>query len=274
MRFRVRPTRRLAGSVDVPGDKSVSHRAALLGALAGGTTEIHGLPRGRRLPADDHGGPGAGRRGRRARGPASTGSTAAGDTGCASPTDVIDCGNSGTSARLLMGVLAGQPFWTMLTGDESLRTRPMGRVAEPLRRMGATVVGRAGGTKLPAGGEGDAAAARDHPRLARGLRAGEVGGPAGRSLRRRPGVGHRARAVARPFRAHAAAVRRRARHRRSLRHADAGRSAREHGLGAGRHLVGGLPARRRGADRRPGCDGPPGGREPDAHRACSTCSRR
>jgi 3-phosphoshikimate 1-carboxyvinyltransferase len=62
---------------------------------------------------------------------------------------VVDCGNSGTTARLLVGVLAAQSFHTVLTGDESLRRRPMARVAEPLRRMGATIDGRAKGTRLP-----------------------------------------------------------------------------------------------------------------------------
>jgi 3-phosphoshikimate 1-carboxyvinyltransferase len=70
---------------------------------------------------------------------------------------VIDCGNSGTTARLLSGVLAGQPFWTLLTGDASLRRRPMGRIAEPLRKMGATIVGRAEGTRLPLAIRGTAA---------------------------------------------------------------------------------------------------------------------
>src|SRR5262249_10157819 len=69
--------------------------------------------------------------------------------GLSEPSDIIDCGNSGTMARLLPGVLAGMPFWTILTADASMRRRPMGRVAEPLRRMGATVVGRGDGTKLP-----------------------------------------------------------------------------------------------------------------------------
>jgi 3-phosphoshikimate 1-carboxyvinyltransferase len=148
MRFRVRPAPRLSGSTHVPGDKSISHRAALLGALADGTTEIHGYLEAEdclrtitavqalgaevtRKAAGHYRINGAGRHGLR------------------EATDVVDCGNSGTSARLLVGVLAGQPFWTMLTGDESLRTRPMARVAEPLRRMGAAVVGRAGGSKLP-----------------------------------------------------------------------------------------------------------------------------
>jgi 3-phosphoshikimate 1-carboxyvinyltransferase len=148
MRFRVRPISRLAGSADVPGDKSVSHRAALLGALAEGTTEIHGY-----LEAEDclctiAAVQALGAEVTR-KGPGQYRIEGCGRHGLREPSDVIDCGNSGTSARLLVGVLAGQPFWTMLTGDESLRTRPMGRVAEPLRRMGATVVGRAGGSKLP-----------------------------------------------------------------------------------------------------------------------------
>src|SRR5262249_5292790 len=73
----------------------------------------------------------------------------AGRGGLTEPADIADCGNSGTGARLLAGVLAGQPFWTLITGDASLRRRPMGRIAEPLRRMGATIVGRAEGTRLP-----------------------------------------------------------------------------------------------------------------------------
>jgi 3-phosphoshikimate 1-carboxyvinyltransferase len=148
MRFRVRPTLRLAGSADVPGDKSVSHRAALLGALAEGITEIHGYLEAedclRTITAVQALGAEVTR-----KGPGQYRIAGCGRHGLREPSDVIACGNSGTSARLLVGVLAGQPFWTMLTGDESLRTRPMGRVAEPLRRMGAAVVGRAGGTKLP-----------------------------------------------------------------------------------------------------------------------------
>jgi 3-phosphoshikimate 1-carboxyvinyltransferase len=132
----------------VPGDKSVSHRAALLGALAQGTTEIHGYLEAedclRTITAVQALGAEVTR-----KGPGQYRIEGCGRHGLREPSDVIDCGNSGTSARLLVGVLAGQPFWTMLTGDESLRTRPMGRVAEPLRRMGAAVVGRAGGSKLP-----------------------------------------------------------------------------------------------------------------------------
>jgi 3-phosphoshikimate 1-carboxyvinyltransferase len=148
MRFRVRPAPRLSGSTHVPGDKSISHRAALLGALADGTTEIHGYLEAedclRTITAVQALGAEVTR-----KAPGHYRINGAGRHGLREATDVVDCGNSGTSARLLVGVLAGQPFWTMLTGDESLRTRPMARVAEPLRRMGAAVVGRAGGSKLP-----------------------------------------------------------------------------------------------------------------------------
>jgi 3-phosphoshikimate 1-carboxyvinyltransferase len=148
VRLRVRPVRRLAGAVEVPGDKSVSHRAALLGAVAQGVTEVRGF-----LEAEDclrslHAVEALGVEVSR-KGPGEYRIAGAGLRGLAEPADVVDCGNSGTTARLLLGLLAGQPFWTLLTGDDSLRRRPMARVAEPLRRMGATVVGRAEGGRLP-----------------------------------------------------------------------------------------------------------------------------
>jgi len=146
--LRIRPVQKLAGQIAVPGDKSVSHRAALFGALAQGTTEIEGF-----LEAEDCLDTLAAVQALGAdvtrKGPGQYRVAGAGLHGLQEPGDVIDCGNSGTAARLLLGVLAGQPFWTFLTGDESLRGRPMARVAEPLRRMGATVVGRAEGAKLP-----------------------------------------------------------------------------------------------------------------------------
>ena len=148
MKFRVRPVSRLAGTADVPGDKSVSHRAALLGALAEGPTEVHGYLEAedclRTIAAVQALGADVTR-----KGPGHYRIAGAGLGGLQEPGDVIDCGNSGTTARLLLGVLAGQPFWTMLTGDASLRRRPMARVTEPLGRMGATVVGRADATRLP-----------------------------------------------------------------------------------------------------------------------------
>jgi 3-phosphoshikimate 1-carboxyvinyltransferase len=145
---RVSPIGRLRGILEVPGDKSISHRAALFGALAEGRTEITGFLEGEdclnTLKAVRALGAGVTR-----KGPGHYLVDGAGLTGLVEPDNVIDCGNSGTTARLLLGVLAGQPFCTVLTGDESLRRRPMGRVAEPLRQMGATVVGRDGGRRLP-----------------------------------------------------------------------------------------------------------------------------
>jgi 3-phosphoshikimate 1-carboxyvinyltransferase len=148
MRIRVRPPKRLSGTVEVPGDKSVSHRAALLGAIASGRTEITGY-----LEAEDCLNTLKAVRALGAlvtrKGPGHYLVDGAGLLGLREPEQVIDCGNSGTTARLLMGVLAGQPFWTFLTGDDSLRRRPMRRVGEPLTRMGAIVVGREDGGRLP-----------------------------------------------------------------------------------------------------------------------------
>ena len=148
MNFRVRPVRRLAGTVEVPGDKSISHRAALLGALADGVTEVQGYLEGedclRTLTAIQLMGVEVTK-----KGPGHYRIAGVGLHGLTEPSDIVDCGNSGTTARLLIGLLAGQPFWTLLTGDDSLRRRPMKRVVEPLARMGATIVGRAGGERLP-----------------------------------------------------------------------------------------------------------------------------
>ncbi|HZF02863.1 MAG TPA: 3-phosphoshikimate 1-carboxyvinyltransferase [Patescibacteria group bacterium] len=148
MNFRVRPVRRLAGECEVPGDKSISHRAALLGALADGVTEVQGYLEAedclRTITAIQVMGVEVTK-----KGPGHYRIAGAGLGGLVEPGDVVDCGNSGTTVRLLIGVLAGQPFWTLLTGDESLRRRPMKRVAEPLTLMGATIVGRADGGRLP-----------------------------------------------------------------------------------------------------------------------------
>jgi len=148
VKWRVHSIGRLRGEAEVPGDKSVSHRAALLGALAEGASEVQGyleaedclctLAAVQALGAEVT---------RKAAGHYRI--AGGGLRGLSEPADVIDCGNSGTTARLLAGVLAGQPFWTLLTGDASLRRRPMRRIAEPLRAMGATIVGRAEGTRLP-----------------------------------------------------------------------------------------------------------------------------
>jgi 3-phosphoshikimate 1-carboxyvinyltransferase len=148
MTLEVTPVRRLEGVVEVPGDKSISHRAALFGGLAKGRTEITGFLEGEDCLGTIGAVRALGVQVTR-RGPGHYLVDGVGLSGLREPDDVIDCGNSGTTARLLMGILAGQPFWTVLTGDDSLRRRPMSRVAEPLRRMGATVVGRGGGSRLP-----------------------------------------------------------------------------------------------------------------------------
>ena len=125
----------LAGTIAVPGDKSMSHRALILGGLASGTTTIHGLLEGEDVLAT-------------ARAVAALGArierVGAGEwrvTGgeWRSPIEPVDCGNSGTGARLLMGAAAGFPISVTFTGDESLSGRPMGRVLGPLREMGAGV---------------------------------------------------------------------------------------------------------------------------------------
>ena len=153
MRIRVRAPKRLSGTVEVPGDKSISHRAALFGAIASGRTEVTGY-----LEAEDCLNTLKAVRALGVlvtrKGPGHYLVDGAGLIGLREPEQVIDLGNSGTAVRLLMGVLAGQPFWTFLTGDDSLRRRPMGRVGEPLTRMGATVVGREDGSRLPLGVRG------------------------------------------------------------------------------------------------------------------------
>jgi len=153
MKMRVRPPKRLGGRVDVPGDKSISHRAALMGAIASGRTEITGFLEGEdclhTLKALEKLGAAVTR-----KGPGHYLVDGVGRGGFHEADDVIDCGNSGTMARLLLGVLAGQPFWTFMTGDDSMRSRPMKRVADPLSSMGATFVGRQDASRLPLGVRG------------------------------------------------------------------------------------------------------------------------
>jgi len=139
-----RPPAPLSGTVGVPGDKSISHRALMLGALAVGRTEIRGLLEGEDVLATAAAlrlmGAGIERR--------EDGHwlvDGVGVGGLAEPEDVIDLGNSGTSARLLLGILATHPFTAFVTGDASLRRRPMPRVIDPLSRFGAQFLAREGG---------------------------------------------------------------------------------------------------------------------------------
>jgi 3-phosphoshikimate 1-carboxyvinyltransferase len=143
--FKARPCGPLTGRVRPPGDKSISHRALILGALAHGVTEIEGLLEGEDVlrtaaavaafgAGVEHLGPGRWRVG--------------GQGGFAQPAELIDCGNAGTGVRLLMGAAAGFPIQTTFDGDSSLRKRPMGRVTGPLERMGARFETQPGG-RLP-----------------------------------------------------------------------------------------------------------------------------
>lgn len=142
-----RPAGPLVGETLLPGDKSISHRALMLGALAVGETSIGGLLEGddvmrtaqalRALGAEiERGDDGVWR----VRG--------CGVGGLAEPAATLDMGNAGTGARLLMGVVASHPITCQFTGDDSLCARPMGRVARPLERMGARIVARRG-CRLP-----------------------------------------------------------------------------------------------------------------------------
>jgi len=144
----VRPVRRLRGEVAVPGDKSISHRAILQNAIAAGEARVDNLGLGedvrssiaamRSLGVDIT-----------ETGPNACTIRGAGSGGLREPGDVLFVGNSGTTTRLLSGILAAQPFLTVLTGDESLRSRPMDRIIDPLRQMGAEAMGRQGDDYLP-----------------------------------------------------------------------------------------------------------------------------
>ena len=134
----------LRGSLAAPGDKSISHRALMLGGIAVGETEIHGLLEGEDVL-------------RTAAAMTAMGAEIArgadgvwqargrGIGGLVGPADVLDLGNSGTGARLLMGLVASSPITVFFTGDASLRSRPMGRAAKPLTEIGARIVARDGG---------------------------------------------------------------------------------------------------------------------------------
>ena len=143
----ITPGQPLCGTIAVPGDKSITHRALILAALAEGDGTLKGYCRGEdclntmralqalgvRIDETHHALHVYGK----------------GLWGLAEPQGIIDCGNSGTGIRLLTGLLAGQDFFTILTGDASIRRRPMGRIVKPLREMGAVIAGRKGGELAP-----------------------------------------------------------------------------------------------------------------------------
>ena len=144
IRFLARPGGVLRGTLRVPGDKSISHRAIMLGSLANGVTHISGFLEGDdslatlkafRAMGVDIEGPEEGK----------VTLHGVGLHGLHAPREALDLGNSGTSIRLLSGLLAGQSFASELTGDRSLCGRPMGRVIDPLTMMGARIEGVEGG---------------------------------------------------------------------------------------------------------------------------------
>jgi len=137
MKQHIYPARRLSGKIRLQGDKSISHRALMIGAIAEGTTEIANLNSGEDVQSTIscllklgvkienenertivHG---------------------RGLSGLAKPNGTLDVGNSGSTIRLLSGILAGQEFSTNITGDDSIQKRPMARIAQPLRKMGAQI---------------------------------------------------------------------------------------------------------------------------------------
>ena len=142
-----RPCGPLTGQAHVPGDKSISHRSLILGAMCVGETHIKGLLEGEDVldtakamrafgaTVTDHGG-------------GQWTVSGVGVGGFAEPDNVIDCGNSGTGVRLIMGAMATSPITVTFTGDASLNGRPMGRITDPLALFGTQTVGRAGG-RLP-----------------------------------------------------------------------------------------------------------------------------
>ena len=144
---------RLRGEITPPGDKSISHRAAILNAVANGVARVTNYSTGadcastvevlRGLGVDIDHRPGSANRGGELtiRG--------VGMNGLTEPSDVLDAGNSGTTARLMSGILAGRDFQAIITGDASIRSRPMGRVIDPLVEMGANILGRDGGRLAP-----------------------------------------------------------------------------------------------------------------------------
>ncbi len=137
----------LRGEIEIPGDKSISHRAVMFGSIAYGDTRVTNF-----LPGDDC---------------LSTISCfrkmgvsieehdkelfikGNGFEGLCEPSEILDVGNSGTTIRLLLGILAGRPFFSTLAGDPSIAKRPMNRVTEPLTKMGASIDGRKNGSYTP-----------------------------------------------------------------------------------------------------------------------------
>ena len=155
MRVTIRPPKRIEGTVALPGDKSISQRALLLNSIALGTAHVSNLCEG-----DDRRSilrclRGLGVRITRHLSCQASGAEECyevrgrGIDGLREPSTVLNAGNSGTTMRLVTGLLATQSFFSVISGDASLRTRPMGRIVKPLQQMGAEIMGRGEGTLAP-----------------------------------------------------------------------------------------------------------------------------
>ena len=139
--IKIGPARALRGTVAIPGDKSLSHRSIMLAGLADTPVKVRNFLASadclstvacmRKLGVSVH-----------LRPDGEVTVQGKGLFGLSEPDNVLDAGNSGTTIRLLSGLLAGQPFFSVLTGDDSLRRRPMARIVTPLTQMGAKLVGR------------------------------------------------------------------------------------------------------------------------------------
>lgn len=137
----------LVGTIEVPGDKSISHRAVMFGALANGKTEVSNFLMGadclstvscfQKMGVSIEVGEGL------------VTIEGKGYDGLVEPSEILDVGNSGTTTRLILGILAGTPFHSCIIGDESIARRPMSRVTKPLKMMGATIEGRENGQYTP-----------------------------------------------------------------------------------------------------------------------------
>jgi 3-phosphoshikimate 1-carboxyvinyltransferase len=142
--------KQLVGEITVPGDKSISHRALILSSLALGVSKISNLSPGRDCVSTINCLKALGVKLDKQKGePPVVLIHGVGNTGLTEAKDVLNAGNSATTMRLLGGVLASQPFLSVLTGDISLRSRPMKRLAEPLRLMGAEIYGRGNDSFAP-----------------------------------------------------------------------------------------------------------------------------
>ncbi len=144
----VQPAQKLVGDVLVDGDKSISHRAVMFASLASGASHIKGFLRGTDCVATTHV---MQKLGVKIDWPYENELVVhgVGAHGLHAPTEVLDCDNSGTTIRLMAGILAGQSFTSILTGTDQIRRRPMGRVIQPLRQMGAVISAHQGNNLAP-----------------------------------------------------------------------------------------------------------------------------